>query len=223
MADERARVDYFDEYDEYGDYDEGMYYESEPDEAGAGPVEEESAASGAWQQRLRRWRRRVLTVLALAVILVIVFLAASWYIANEPDPTSEFAATLAAGGEPDFTEGADWPPDVPIITETTFPAMIKHELTFSGEQHGYLFTGRAGESWLITVAPRGDSTLDPVVSLYLPDGTEFASNDDRTASDYSAALRVTLPVDGAYRVLVESSQGGVTTGAYLLTAEAVAG
>jgi hypothetical protein len=226
MAEDHTGVSYHDDYDAYDEYDEDEYYADDletenGDEPEPSPDESGEPASDGWRERLRRWRRRVLIALALAAVLVILILAASWYIAREPDPTSEFAETLEQGGEPDFTEGAGWPPGVPVITKTTFPARIKHELTFSGEQHGYEFAGRAGDTWLITATPRGDSTLDPVVSVYLPDGSEFASNDDRAAGDLSAGLRITLPVDGAYRVLVESSQGGITTGAYTLVAEYV--
>lgn len=156
-----------------------------------------------------------LVLLIIAIVILIVAVAA-WYIAHEPNPTSEFAGTLARDVEPDFTEGLSWPSGVPVTT-TTVPALIKHELTFSGEQHGYEFVGHAGETWEISVTARDGSALDPVVSLYQPSGEEIASNDDITSADLNAVLQTTLPQDGAYRLLVESSQGGITTGAYLLS------
>lgn len=167
--------------------------------------------------RLRRWVRMttgiVLVLVTLGVLLVIVITARR--IAKEPNPASEFAATLAAGGEPDFTEGLDWPAHVQAAAHT-LPAMIKNELAAPGEQHGYEFQGRAGQTWAITVEPQSGSSLDPVVSVYAPLGREMASNDDRAEGDWTAELVIVLPQDGPYRLLVEAAEGGVSTGRYLL-------
>jgi hypothetical protein len=79
---------------------------------------------------------------------------------------------------------------------------------------GYEFEGTAGQVWRITVDPLDTSTLDPVITLYGPSGTEVASNDDRSAESIGSELRVMLPETGVYRLLVQSSLGGITTGGY---------
>ncbi|MBN1679794.1 MAG: hypothetical protein JW966_05850 [Anaerolineae bacterium] len=164
----------------------------------------------------RRKRFKITAALALlagvSVIVLVLFVA----LRDAPDPTGESAGQFAQDIKPDFTEGAGWPPGI-AAPEHTLPAMIKNALSAVSEQHGYQFRGRAGQTWRISVSAQPDSTVDPVVSVYGPAGGELANNDDRAADDLDAHLVFTLPTDGAYRLLVESSEGGITTGAYLLS------
>lgn len=109
-----------------------------------------------------------------------------------------------------------WPAQVQARAHTV-PALIKDTLALAGEAHGYRFDGTAGTTWRITVEPRAESALDPLITLYGPSGAEIALADDRPGGDLTAELVLTLPESGAYRLLVQSSQGGITTGDYLLS------
>jgi WD40 repeat protein len=105
------------------------------------------------------------------------------------------------------------------------------EIYFDSEQH-WEFSGTAGEK--INLIVRGDYTpggflpeipltrnrrLDTILSVYLPDGTLLAFNDDNSASAFyvnSALVNLELPVDGVYRAEI-GSYGGLTRGSYTLT------
>ncbi|NLX08643.1 MAG: hypothetical protein GXY36_03220 [Chloroflexi bacterium] len=210
-------------YDEpYEDVYEEVYDEPYEPVAVETPEAAKPAAPAPPQEPVEAPRRKRSTIrvllLSLAILLLVVVLVMliRQTIFNESGPSSEFSDSLTAGYEPDFTEGNGWPDGVDAAAHT-LPAIIKNELAAPAEQHGYQFEGEEGQAWMITVEASGDSLLDPVVSLYGPAGTELVSNDDRTADDFDAALPFVLPQSGTYRLLVESSQGGITTGSYLLT------
>lgn len=166
---------------------------------------------------LRR-RRAVLRAAFLAALsgLIVTAFIFFW----ERRASNNFSAQAPSFAPPVVRCGDDsgaWPRDV-SITGHTIPALIKNELSWSGERHGYQFHGAAGQVWRITVEARGESTLDPAIRLFDQSGRELATADDRSAQDFTAELTVALPQDGAYCVLVESSQGGATTGLYWLSA-----
>jgi hypothetical protein len=190
--------------DEYG-----IPYDDPPDGSDDDPAGKKTRSG-------RRRIRMLLIYLAAAALIVLAAVMVVRRINRESSPGSEFTPLLMQDVEPDFTRGGGWPPEVEAVFYT-LPALIKNELTVIGQQQGYEFQGVAGQMWVITVEPQEGSLIDPVVSLYAPPGVEIASNDDRASGDVTAELVVTLPQNGPYRLLVESSEGGVTTGAYLLT------
>jgi len=174
-------------------------------------IEQEPAAIPAPPpSRLRHWKRNALLIGVIGALLVLAIVLA--YDAWIDDPADETARPTS---EPEFIRGGDWPTDVVAVSHT-LPAMIKNELRVSGERHGYQFQGKAGQAWIISVEVT-EGNLDPVASLYGEPGVELGRNDDRTAEDFNSELVFTVPQDGTYRLLVESSQGGNTTGSYLLT------
>ena len=152
----------------------------------------------------RRWRRFVVRsgfVIAFVMAGVISFVVfAGDETADNPGPSTATTVLPAA-----------WPEAVAPAAHTV-PAMIQNALTQVDEQHGYTFKGTAGRTWHTTVAPQAGSALDPILTLYGPSGALLATADDLTAD-----LTLTLPDTGPYWLLVQSSQGGLTTGAYLLT------
>jgi hypothetical protein len=115
---------------------------------------------------------------------------------------------------PTATVSAAWPAGVEYVPNT-IPAMIKGTLDAAGQKRGYLFDGRAGEVWSITVEPQDN--IDPMLTLYAPSGAVVGTNDDRGDYDLTSELDVTLPETGSYRLVVESAAGGLTTGSYVLT------
>jgi hypothetical protein len=178
-------------------------------------AEEENLPEEAPQHRWRLprpqlTRRSVLpwaVSIALTVLVLVVFsrmVLEPLFFSSEPEKESS---------RPVFPSDSDWPADVPV-TPHTVPAIIKNELDTRGEQHGYEFEGTAGQVWRITIDPLDTSALDPIITLYGPSGEELASSDDRSAEDIGSELRVALPETGIYRLLVQSSLGGITTGGY---------
>lgn len=161
-------------------------------------------------------RKKTLLSAALAVFILTLFVTL-W---QSSSPRNEFSALAPNVAPPVVQCGGAWPQDV-ALTGHTVPALIKNNLSWAGERHGYQFHGAAGQTWRLTAEARGGSMLDPLIRLYDPSGREVGSADDRSAQDYTAELTFVLPVDGAYCVLVESAQGGMTTGAYWLSAWAV--
>jgi hypothetical protein len=95
--------------------------------------------------------------------------------------------------------------------------MIRDELALAGERRGYQFQGAAGDTWHILVEPEDTSGLDPLITLFGPSGDIVAISDNEDTGQVTAEIRITLPEPGPYRLLVESAQGGLTTGTYLLT------
>lgn len=126
---------------------------------------------------------------------------------------SAIAPGIAPTVQPSPIVSAAWPAGVEFVPNTV-PAMIKNTLAAAGQRHGYRFDGRAGDVWLITVEPQDN--LDPLVTLYAPSGAVLGTSDDRSDTDLTSEIQVTLPETGPYRVLVESAAGGLTVGAYVL-------
>lgn len=87
----------------------------------------------------------------------------------------------------------------------------------SGESFdAYVYQGRAGER--LTLSLRTDE-FDPYLMVRGPGVTE--DNDDISEGDLSSGIDLTLPQDGAYRVIVTSYQPG-ERGSYTLTTGSVA-
>lgn len=61
----------------------------------------------------------------------------------------------------------------------------------------YWYQGVVGEQVIITMM---SPTLDTMLHLFAPDGSEVARDDD-SAGEYHARLTATLPADGRYRIL----------------------
>lgn len=105
----------------------------------------------------------------------------------------------------------------PIITERqviSVPARIQDDLPF-GTGRGYVFWGRAGVAWRITV--ESDGSFDPIVTLYgPPNGVFLISNDDRSPGEISSEIISTFATDGLYAIAVQSADGA-SGGAYTMT------
>jgi hypothetical protein len=82
----------------------------------------------------------------------------------------------------------------------------------------FAVTGKKGETWTFEVsASRLGSPLDAILTLYDASGHAIASRDDAETRD--ALLRVTLPADGAYSlVLIDAHDQGGPTHVYHLRA-----
>ncbi|MBI5960160.1 MAG: hypothetical protein HY866_15575 [Chloroflexi bacterium] len=175
-------------------------------------------SSGSWEhlyavhptliQRLR-WHTRGVIYLAAFVLPMILMLIplVIWSILDGDSSSDTGDSPLIA---------PQWPAEVDFEPHTV-PAMIKNDLPLAGMKQGYIFRGKAGQVWEIIVEPREGSTLDPQITLYTPSGGVLAQNDSRSVGEITAALTIPLTENGHYRLLVESAQGGLTTGGYLLT------
>jgi hypothetical protein len=178
-------------------------------------AEPEPPAPGRWHVMRARLARaiRVLALVAILGAAIAALLILRGILAGDGSAEGDGpAATAPALDAPPVT----WPAQVQPRAHTV-PALIKDTLSRTGEAHGYRFEGAAGTTWRITVEPRAESALDPLITLYGPSGDEIALADDRSAGDLTAEIVLTLPESGPYRLLVQSSQGGITTGDYLLS------
>lgn len=164
-----------------------------------------------WEETLRGC---ALTVAAVALVLAVF---AYYMLRADTDAESVRMPSVAPPVVSCGDESGAWPRHVPVVGHT-LPAVIRNELAYAGEQHGYQFHGEAGQVWQITVEARGEDTLDPLIRLFDQSGREVASADDRSATDFTAELTFRLPQSGAYCLLVQSSQGGLTSGVYWLRA-----
>jgi hypothetical protein len=75
-------------------------------------------------------------------------------------------------------------------------------LTESTERHVYIFNGTAGEYVTIQMG-RVNGTVDPILTLYSPQGDAMAI-DDNSGGNRAAAIRnITLPENGIYSIAAE--------------------
>ncbi|MES9904705.1 MAG: pre-peptidase C-terminal domain-containing protein, partial [Sedimenticola sp.] len=94
----------------------------------------------------------------------------------------------------------------------------------------YQFEAQAGDSLRITSNIPGGAdgefinTLDPVLTLYAPDGSEVAT-DDNSLDGHDALITYTVPTEGGgqYRVEVRGAREGEDAGEYLLNIEGATG
>lgn len=213
--------DVVDDSADYDVYDTADYYYdglSDPDSEPAGWDADTHPGVRRPVSRVRRLFRALLVTL---ILLGLGFLGAYLAFTRLWDDEDESSGSAAqAPTAPSYvTPAHDWPANV-IATPHTVPARIRNTLRYPAEQHGYELWGSAGQVWRIRVVPLDDSALDPLVVLYDPAGLEVARADDQADGELTAVLRVTLAQSGAYRVLVQSAQGGITTGSYLFTLSA---
>jgi WD40 repeat protein len=120
----------------------------------------------------------------------------------------------------------------PTLTST--PVMAR-----AGEQRGeiqrssaqvWMYAGQAGDAVTIRVNAdlpavndqvQNESGLDTYVTIYTPDGTILADNDDRSSDPHytdSYIESVTLPADGLYQIVV-SDLLNANAGGYILVVE----
>ncbi len=188
------------------------------------PAKKERPERAALSLRGRMVRLINRSILITLVVLSLAVVAAAAYRflwdKNEGDSNNTEQQAALATSTPTILPQGDWPLDVPAIENTT-PAMIKNTLVAPNEKQGYLFQGEAGQTWTITVESIADDsglyTLDPKMTLYDPAGQELGSADDISTDNFDAELQIVLPATGSYRLLVESSADGTTTGRYLLS------
>ena len=71
----------------------------------------------------------------------------------------------------------------------------------------YTFVGKEGDQLLLTVKAKGaysDSTLDPYVRVYGPDGYTIFEKDDDSGKDLDSEIRMNILYPGTYTVEVTS-------------------
>jgi hypothetical protein len=208
-----------------------VYYDASLDQAhNSAGYAEESDDQAEWQQlydatptllqRLWWQSRGVVYLISFAIPLLLLILpVVIWLVARgggKSSSPSTLSPTSTALPSPTGTVVAAWPSDVAFVPNTV-PAMIRDELALAGERRGYQFQGAAGDTWHILVEPEDTSGLDPLITLFGPSGDIVAISDNEDTGQVTAEIRITLPEPGPYRLLVESAQGGLTTGTYLLT------
>jgi len=89
----------------------------------------------------------------------------------------------------------------------TGPAGITGTLDRPDTQDHYSFAWKKGETWSVTVAARRiGSPLDVAVAILGPAGKELARNDDLPGTT-DAGLDFTVPLDGAYQIVVSDMAG----------------
>ena len=94
---------------------------------------------------------------------------------------------------------------------------VQGELTADALVQDFFFEGFEGEDVVITMTALDDS-LDPILTLFGPDGAELDRNDDiDLAENRNARVQARLPVDGEYRL--EASSFASSTGRFELTLE----
>jgi hypothetical protein len=73
----------------------------------------------------------------------------------------------------------------------------------SGQQHGWTFTGTAGQRVVIELNGRGD--IDPKATLYGPTGQFIAEHDDIDFADgnRNSRIEVVLPANGQYTIVAQ--------------------
>lgn len=91
--------------------------------------------------------------------------------------------------------------------------LVSEQLQFielqRGTVHEFRFDGRRGQLATFVAQRRPSDPVDPLLVLLGPDGRAIAADDD-SAGDMNAAVRLPLPFDGVYTLLVSHSLGGST-------------
>jgi hypothetical protein len=198
------------------DGDAPIFYDDADDDAGWRDDDGDTDSRRRRTSPAGWWQRRHWLVFAAAFMIPFGVLALGLVaVSHFDDGGGTSTATVVVAPTPSAAVVGQWPADVNFVANTV-PAMIRDDIAFVGAQRGYLFEGRAGETWRITVDPEGD--FDPEIRLYEPEGSELAYNDDLAAGSMAAEMVVMLPADGTYRLLVEAvAKGNGLTGTYWLT------
>lgn len=205
----------FDEGDPFGDEEYDPHYQAQPRKRAASPGTVTVVKSG------KSGNNTVLIV--LAIVGVIAFLACGACFALPAlgltifsqqvseiisDPTVVAAMeqlaeniTVVAGSSS-------------TLGEYTDRGTVRRGQTVQGtvdtfRNDGWVYNADGGEQLTIEVTAR-DSTLDPQLYVYRPDGTLLAENDDIDfGTNTNSRVQVTLPTGGAYIIVVSAfGQGG---------------
>jgi hypothetical protein len=160
------------------------------------------------------WMRRSLPRLFLGLLiggLVAVSFVGSLLIIPPREPT-----VVIVTAQPTATANGDLTGDFPagvMQQSITLPARIDDTLA-AGEQRGFRFFVEPGFTWVISVTP--DRTLDPLLSLYNPDGTIASISDDISGSNLGSSITLSAPQRAQYAIVIESAANGATAGGYTL-------
>ncbi len=80
--------------------------------------------------------------------------------------------------------------------------MLSATLNDTDERHVYTFDGMAGE-YVTLLMGRVNGTVDPILTLYDPDGNAMATDDNSGGSRSAAVRNILLPEGGKYSVVAE--------------------
>jgi hypothetical protein len=83
----------------------------------------------------------------------------------------------------------------------------------TSDRHVYIFDGTAGEFVTIQMG-RVNGTVDPILTLYNPDGTAMATDDNSGGNRAAAVRNILLPEDGIYSI---EAQGDGFAGSYWIS------
>ncbi|GIK62514.1 MAG: hypothetical protein BroJett018_03080 [Chloroflexota bacterium] len=160
--------------------------------------------------RLGNWKPIAAATLFVAIVIITAILVFLWSEPRERFVVVTSASTVPAD-LPSIPVGGDFPTDA-AQQFIRIPARIEDTLQ-SGQRRGYTFVVKPGFTWQIT-AVANDSLLDPVLSLYGPDGIIMDFNDNATENETSAQITLTVQQEGIYAVLLEGANG--SSGDYIL-------
>lgn len=141
--------------------------------------------------------------------------------AVEPTPTEEPAAAEEA---PPLQPLPEAEPPAPSAEEPstaadrellTYGDSQAGEIAAAGEEQQYRFAGEVGD--LVRITVDGKAGMDPVVTLFEPNRTEIASNDDVGGSNADALVIARLPSAGLLVVRVTAFEELV--GTFVITIE----
>lgn len=155
------------------------------------------------------------TILVAGLFVAIVIIAAlAVLVSSEPRERFVIVTSSPTLGVdlPTMPVGGDFPTDA-AQQFIRIPARIEDTLQ-PGLRRGYTFIVKPGFTWQITAVPNEGSTLDPVLSLYGPDGIIMDFNDDASPNESTAQITLTVQQEGVYAILIEGAQG--TFGDFIL-------
>lgn len=103
-----------------------------------------------------------------------------------------------------------------FITQLADGQTVGETLTSAETPHVYTYEGAAGQ--YVTVAmTRVSGEIDPIVTLYTPDGLPLATDSDSAGATNAVARNIRLPQDGIYII---QAAGTGKIGAYALSVDA---
>ncbi|KXK22705.1 MAG: hypothetical protein UZ15_CFX003000852 [Chloroflexi bacterium OLB15] len=163
-----------------------------------------------------------------AAAAALILLMGSAVHAQTPPPTPTFAqltlATVTPTPPPAITVTAA-PGIAPTTTSVPVfplsPGSIEGNINDTFPAVRYSFNATSGDSVTIRMqSTSGD--LDPLLTLYAPDGSVIGRNDDETTGSRAARIALTLPQTGEYQVEAtrftpESATSTRTSGTFRLT------
>ncbi|MBI5931668.1 MAG: hypothetical protein HY862_20330 [Chloroflexi bacterium] len=159
----------------------------------------------------RNWRLILGATVFVGIVVVAAGLVFVWSEPRERFVVVTSVPTLAAD-LPSIPVGGDFPTDA-AQQFIRIPARIEDTLS-SGQRRGYTFVAKPGFTWEIIAIPDDGSALDPVLSLYGPDGIIMDFNDNLAEGDTTAQITLTVQQEGVYAVLIEGARG--SSGDYIL-------